>query len=123
MSLSDRPDFADPIALFRTLRMVWAQDTAGGTCAWSQNNPAKNHCSITALIVQDYFGGAILTTRTTGGTHFYNSIDGNRWDLTISQFAEPICFEDTPSTREAAMADATEGKYLMLAARVRRGSI
>jgi hypothetical protein len=115
--------FADPIQLFRVLKTVWAEDTAGGTTGWSPDNPAKNHCSITALIVQDYFGGQILVTRTAGGTHFYNEIDGKRWDLTVSQFAEPICFEDKPATREAAMADATEPKYQKLAERVRRGAI
>jgi hypothetical protein len=123
MRKSSRPSFADPIALFRVLKTVWAEDTAGGSTGWSQDNPAKNHCSITSLIVQDYFGGDILTTKTAGGTHFYNAIDGKRWDLTVSQFAEPICFEDNPSTRKAAMADTTELKYRTLADRVRRGSI
>jgi hypothetical protein len=120
---SDRSRFASPIELFRLLKTVWAKDTAGGTTDWSPDNPAKNHCSVTALIVQDYFGGEILNTKTAGGTHFYNAIDGKRWDLTVSQFAEPICFEDNPSTREAAMADASNEKYRKLAERVRRGSL
>jgi hypothetical protein len=123
MSTIDRTIFADPIELFRMLKTVWAQDTAGGTTGWSPDNPAKNHCSITALIVQDYFGGDLLKTKTAGGTHFYNAIDGKRWDLTVSQFAEPICFEDNPTTREEAMADASEQKYHTLAERVRRASL
>lgn len=123
MSTIDQTIFANPIELFRVLKAVWAGDTAGGTTSWSQDNPAKNHCSVTALIVQDYFGGELLNTKTAGGTHFYNSIDGKRWDLTVSQFAEPICFEDNPATREEAMADASEAKYRILAERVRHGSI
>ena len=123
MSTSERDKFANPIELFRVLKMVWSEDTSGGSTGWSRDNPAKNHCSITSLIVQDYFGGDILTTKTAGGTHFYNSIDGKRWDLTVSQFAEPICFEDNPSTREAAIADTTELKYRKLTDRVLRGSI
>lgn len=122
MSQQNPPRFANPIELFRVLKAVWAADTAGGTTGWSKDNPAKNHCSITALIVQDYFGGGILNTKTAGGTHFYNLIDGKRWDLTVSQFAEPICFEDNHATRDDAMADAGELKYLTLADRVRQHS-
>jgi hypothetical protein len=123
MSTIDRTRFADPITLFRVLKTVWAEDTAGGTTGWAADNPAKNHCSVTALIVQDYFGGQILNTKTAGGTHFYNAIDGKRWDLTVSQFAEPICFDDNPATREMAMADATEEKYRTLAERIRHSPV
>jgi hypothetical protein len=45
---------------------------------------------VTALVVQDVLGGEILKTRVAGAWHFYNSIDGSRWDLTLSQFATPI---------------------------------
>ncbi|WP_236693726.1 hypothetical protein [Robbsia andropogonis] len=57
---------------------------------WSPSSPAQNHCSVTSLIVQDYFGGQILATQTSGGKHFYNLIDGRKWDLTVSQFSEPV---------------------------------
>ena len=110
--------FATPIDLYHALARVWSGDTSSPTHAWSPANPAQNHCSITALIVHDYFGGEILTTRTSGGTHFYNLIDGKRWDLTISQFAEPIPFDDTRSSREAAFADTTREKYELLKTRL-----
>ncbi|HEX3379309.1 MAG TPA: hypothetical protein VHU21_05855 [Paraburkholderia sp.] len=109
--------FATPIDLYRALARAWSGDTSSPTHAWSATNPAQNHCSVTALIVQDYFGGEILTTRTSGGTHFYNLIDGKRWDLTIGQFAEPIPFDDTRSSREAAFADTSPEKYDMLKSR------
>jgi len=111
--------FSDPIALYRALRGLWAADTASPAAGWSEDNPAKNHCSVTSLIVQDHFGGDILTTRTVGGTHYYNAIDGRRWDLTISQFAEPIAFDDTPASRDAALADCSPDKYHMLIERLR----
>ena len=47
-------------------------------------------------------------------------VDQGKSDGDISQFAEPICFEDNPATREAAMADTTAQKYRTLAERVRR---
>ncbi|OLL28106.1 hypothetical protein BTH42_29475 [Burkholderia sp. SRS-W-2-2016] len=112
--------FATPVDLYRVLSRVWAGDTASPTHAWSPSNRAQNHCSLTSLIVQDYFGGEILTTRTPGGTHFYNLIDGRRWDLTVSQFAEPIPFDDTPSTRDAALADGSLEKYELLKSRLQQ---
>ncbi|SMG55126.1 YunG family protein [Paraburkholderia susongensis] len=111
--------FATPLDLYRALVRAWSADTSSPTNAWSPSTPARNHCSITSLVVHDYFGGEILTTRTSGGTHFYNLIDGKRWDLTISQFAEPIPFDDTPSTRAAALADTSREKYERLKSRLR----
>lgn len=112
-NMNDTPAklFDNPIELYRKLQAAWSAETASPPESWSADNPAKNHCSVTALIVQDHFGGDILTTKTVGGTHFYNLIDGTRWDLTVSQFAEPIPFDDNPSSRDAAMRDTTPEKY------------
>lgn len=112
--------FATPLDLYRTISRVWAGDTSSPSDAWSRSNPAQNHCSITSLVVQDHFGGAILTTKTSGGTHFYNLIDGKKWDLTVSQFAEPIPYDDTPSSRDAALADTSEQKYELLTTRLKQ---
>ena len=110
--------FATPLDLYRAISRVWAADTASPTGAWSQSNPAQNHCSVTSLVVQDHFGGQILTTRTSGGTHFYNVVDGKKWDLTVSQFAEPVPYDDTPSRRDKALADTSREKYELLTARL-----
>ena len=112
--------FATPLDLYRTLSRVWSGDTASPTHAWSADTPAKNHCSITSLVVHDYFGGEILSTRTVGGTHFYNLIDGKKWDLTVSQFNEPIPYDDTPSSRDAALADTSPEKYALLTSRLKQ---
>ncbi len=71
-------------------------------------------------MVQDLFGGEILKTKTRGGTHFYNSIDGVRWDLTVSQFDYPIPFEDRQSSRDEAMADTSQDQYDALRSRLQR---
>jgi hypothetical protein len=110
--------FATPLELYRAIAPLWSADTSSPTGAWSPSNPAQNHCSITSLIVQDCFGGEILSTKTAGGTHFYNLIHGVKWDLTASQFAEPIPYDDTPSTREAALADTSAEKYRLLKERL-----
>lgn len=110
--------FATPIDLYRALASVWAADTASPAEGWSATTPARNHCSVTSLVVQDHFGGEILKTATSGGAHFYNSIGGRRWDLTVSQFAEPIPFEDVPASRALALADTSERKYALLVERL-----
>ncbi|MDR6412847.1 YunG family protein [Paraburkholderia terricola] len=111
--------FATPFDLYRAISRVWSGDTSSPTNAWSPSNPAQNHCSVTSLVVHDYFDGEILTTRTSGGTHFYNLIDGKKWDLTVSQFAEPVPYDDAPSTREAALADTSQEKYALLKSRLK----
>jgi hypothetical protein len=116
---SESKTFATPLDLYRAIAHVWAGDTSSPTDAWSPANPAQNHCSVTALVVQDYFGGEILATRTPGGTHFYNRIDGKKWDLTMSQFAEPVPYDDTPSTRDKALADTSQQKYELLVSRLK----
>lgn len=112
--------FATPLDLYRVLLTIWAADTASPPDGWVATVPARNHCSVTALVVQDHFGGSLLRTKTSGGTHFYNLIDGRKWDLTLGQFAEPIPFDDTPTPRDMALADTNETKYALLAARVAR---
>jgi len=110
--------FATPLDLYRAISQVWAGDTSSPIDAWSPSNAAQNHCSVTSLIVQDYFGGQILATQTSGGKHFYNLIDGRKWDLTVSQFSEPVPYDDTPSNREEALSDTSQQKYELLTSRL-----
>lgn len=112
--------FTTPLELYRAIASVWSADTSSPTGAWSPSNPAQNHCSITSLVVQDFFGGEILSTKTSGGTHFYNSIEGVKWDLTASQFSEPIPYDDTPSSRELALSDTSGEKYALIKERLSR---
>jgi hypothetical protein len=109
--------FTTPDGLFEKLKAAWSKESSG---SWSAENPVKGQCSVTSLVVQDIFGGDILKTKTRGGTHFYNSIDGVRWDLTISQFDYPIPFEDRQSSREEAMADTSPEQYEALKSRLQR---
>ncbi|MEP7452614.1 hypothetical protein [Phyllobacterium sp. SB3] len=108
-------DFATPYELYASLKTAWSKESA---TSWSAENPAKGQCSVTSLVTQDIFGGSILKTKTYGGTHFYNLIDGVRWDMTVSQFDRPIPFEDNPATRDEAMADTSESQYQALKRRL-----
>lgn len=54
-----------------------------------------------STLIHDVFGGEILKTHEENGWHFYNRIDGERIDFTLSETgksAVDIKFEDIPST-------------------------
>ncbi len=65
------------------LRKCWSIHTSGN---WLPGNPAQGQCNVTALLVRANFGGEILKTRLPDGDHFYNLLNGQRVDLTDSQF-------------------------------------
>lgn len=105
--VTHQPHFSTPKDLYRALILVWASDTTSPPVSWSPLRSAKNQCSVTSLIFQDYFGGQILSTKTSGATHFYNWIGGLKRDLTDSQFAEPEPYDDTLSSRGVAIYSAS----------------
>jgi hypothetical protein len=57
--------------------------------------------SLISLLIHDIFGGEILKTHLKKSWHFYNRIDGERFDFTGSESlksAGVVRFEDIPST-------------------------
>lgn len=100
-----------PIQLYEKLQLAWSLETSS---KWRPDNPARGQCSVTAIAVHDILGGDILKTRTPGGTHFYNRLGGVKWDLTVSQFDQPVPYEDLPSSREEALADTSPDLYAAL---------
>ena len=86
----------------------WSIETSGN---WLADNPARGQCNVTALLINELFGGEILKTQLPDGDHFYNRIDGERIDLTASQFDAPVNYEDIASSRDEALAGTTIAKY------------
>lgn len=78
---------------------------------WNSQNPAKGQCGVTSLVVNDLLGGQIMKTKLTDGWHFYNFIEGKRYDFTESQFDEIIHYMDIPSTRNEAFSDTNDQQY------------
>ena len=79
------------------LRAGWA----AGTCspddlereAWTAANPAWGHCDITALVLNDLFGGDLVLAEVCAadgsqtGYHWWNRLPGGiEIDLTLEQF-------------------------------------
>jgi hypothetical protein len=77
----------------------WSPQTA---IQWSRDNPALGQCNVTSLLIEELFGGRILKTRYREGFHFYNEIDGRRYDFTASQFTSRVDYDDIPSSRQEA---------------------
>ncbi|PJG55269.1 hypothetical protein CVM73_09335 [Bradyrhizobium forestalis] len=94
----------DPDDVQRTLRRAWSLATAS---QWTATNPAAGQCNVTALLIHELFGGDLLKTPLPAGDHFYNRIEGRRYDFTASQFDEPIVYMDSPASRADAALGAT----------------
>ena len=97
------------------LENAWSSETAK---QWSKENPANGQCNVTAAVVHDLFGGEILRTPYPTVWHYYNRINGKRFDLTDSQFFRPGArfeapeqYEDQLSTWDDAMDGTLQSEY------------
>ena len=102
-------------SIAKALNKSWSIESSS---KWTIENPAKGHCGVTSLVVNDLLGGKIVKTKLPDGWHFYNLIDGNRYDFTSSQFKKPILYMDIPSDRKEAYLDTNEKQYASLRQRV-----
>ncbi|GLY31582.1 hypothetical protein [Kineosporia sp. NBRC 101731] len=78
------------------LRASWAADTCSPDdverSPWSPENPAWGHCDITALVVNDLFGGDLVMGEVhlngeQHGYHWWNRLEsGLEIDMTKEQF-------------------------------------
>ncbi len=73
--------------LTKLLLKAWGADTAKGS--WDERCPELNQCAVTALVVQDVYGGDLLRCKTKNDdSHYWNRLpDGTEVDLTFGQFA------------------------------------
>ena len=75
--------------LEQILRVSWSKESSypKNQEGWSSDLPELGQCKVTALIVQDYFGGDILFSERLN--HYWNVLsDGRIIDFTASQFSE-----------------------------------
>jgi hypothetical protein len=105
-----------PDLLYHRIKRAWAPETV--STPFDPANPCRNQCAVTALAVQRLMGGDIVKTRTKGGTHFYNLIDGRYWDLAADQFDEPIPYENLPALTDEAFEHATPAQLDALLANI-----
>ena len=89
------------------VREAWVGATAMG--AWSSKCPELNQCAVTAMLVQDFFGGDLLRCECDDGdSHYWNRLpDGGEIDMTIGQFeySGVVPLRDTVVVRERSYVD------------------
>lgn len=66
---------------------VFSCDTAFGTC--NNNSMSSGHCMLSALIIQDMYGGKIISGQVSGIPHYWNRMCHMDVDLTGDQFKKP----------------------------------
>ncbi|HDX9628104.1 TPA: hypothetical protein ROY30_001754 [Bacillus cereus] len=97
--------------IYEALIKSWSIETSS---KWTLENPAKGQCGVTALVVQGICGGKIKKTKIGEVWHFYNCINGQRFDFTETQFSRKLNYLDEKSNREEAFADTNEKQYSIL---------
>jgi hypothetical protein len=104
----------------RALERSWSSKTS--VCYNPQIAPLSyGQCAPTASVIAETFGGEILKTQVpkkdgTFARHFYNRIEGERYDFTRNQFDDlpdywgPVAYDDTPSSFADAMTEMLPGQ-------------
>ena len=72
---------------------IWCANTCAPRLRnqWSVHNPTLGQCSITAFLMQDFFGGKVYGILRPGGNyHCFNVVDGCVFDLTSEQFGDEV---------------------------------
>ena len=81
-----------------TLIPSWSLKTAP---QWIESTPWAGQCNVTSAVISELFGVEILRTPWNEQTdHYYNRVNGERFDFTDMQFEQPIKYMDTPTTIE-----------------------
>ena len=121
------PWLVSPLNLYDALSDgLWRLETCAPRLQdrWASSHPTWGQCSITAFIVQDFFGGEVYGIPREGGTfHCYNVIGDARFDLTSEQFgdeASSLVYDDMyPQSRDVHFAkEEKKQRYLVLKALV-----
>ena len=91
-------------SLKSAIDLSWSAKTSSDSANWSESNRAYGQCAVTALVIQDFFGGKLLRVEASGPqgkvSHYYNQLrDGNIIDLTRKQFPKGTEFS-APEYRE-----------------------
>lgn len=105
--------------LKQLLLYSWKKETCspGLRTEWNEENPSLGQCAITALIVNDIYGGKIMRCMASTGSHYYNIVDDELVDLTVEQFLGEIPqYENGEErTREYLLSNEdTKNRYLLL---------
>jgi hypothetical protein len=119
--------------LLDKLRAAWNAETSATPDEWRANRPSVGQCAVTALIVQDHFGGELQRCIVDGGvSHYFNLFEIDTTDesgrhivsvscdLTRDQFDKDAHFSDSENrARDYVLGyPATARRYELLKERL-----
>lgn len=104
--------------LEKIIELSWSEDTCVDSLKnnWSKDNKSLGQCAVTSLIVHLYMGGKIMRCMSETGSHYYNLLDGNIVDLTVSQFKTIPDYKNSEERSVEYLLDneSTKNRYLLL---------
>ena len=100
------------------MKKSWSKDTCYPEVKeeWPDKDPSYGQSLVTALVINDFFGGDIARCMSSTGGHYYNQIDGKIIDLTTSQFhGESILYghEEIIDREELLEKNDNRERYLL----------
>ena len=98
------------------LQQCWGKDTSNSPQDWQPTLPSNGQCAVSALVIQERFGGDIYRLpNVEGQSHFYNMISGKVIDLTADQFSSQINYNGSPQdSRQLLSNPETEIRFHLL---------
>lgn len=100
----------------KLLEQAWSKETSSESENWSEENPALGQCAVSALFIQEIFGGKLVRALINGKSHYWNRFPNSDVDFTIQQFPSIDFVEpEIERTREYVLSfPATVNRYLLL---------
>ena len=82
-----------PADYYDILLKIWCAETCAPRLRnkWSAENKTMGQCSVTAFLIQDFFGGKVYgILRPDGNYHCFNVVGNCIFDLTSEQFGDEV---------------------------------
>lgn len=113
------------LAFFDAIKNAWCRETSADPEGWNPQLPALGQCAVTALVVQDGFGGDLLRSKILGISHYWNRLPWESGygeiDLTRSQFPHGTPLDEEPIERDREYVlsfPETKARYELLRERM-----
>ena len=106
------------------IRAAWGRETSDDPDEWSEENPARGQCAVTALLVRELLGVEILVANVLRDgrrveRHAWNRLlSGLTLDLTREQFVRGERFGE-PAAEEPKLTQRNPERFATLRTRVR----
>lgn len=106
----DQMHFDSPEKFLPLFGVIWSRETSSDGEGWQETNKAWGQCAITALLIQDLFGGTLRRCKAIlpdgrSISHYFNLVDGRVVDLTQQQFPAGTTFTaDEERSREYVLS-------------------